>query len=304
MEKHESVVHLGKLMAEALRAECSARRHVTVEETNPNLVAHQSEASTSTSNPTGTHTDYSPKSISFLPNFDTSSCNLSSQAQPQSLLSLIDDIISSPTPPIPNLIPPASEIQNPIYSKPSPYPYPSPKQPVSDMQHPDIIFYPNEPNPNPGTNSKPQPANKPKQKPKMDYSLIEGSLPPRHTNPNVESPIRDEHGLSLGNLGPASGAQSEPFSGPPHTNEIENHLETLDESSPVLRVIENPVVNDGGENMAVLEAHKHQRIMGSKRFAPPKEKKTSKKVRFSLEDDPCLVDLVSAAAAKQSRRNQ
>ena len=138
----------------------------------------------------------------------------------------------------------------------------------------------------------------------MDYSPIEGSLPPRHTNPNVESPIRDEHGLSLGNLGPASEAQSEPLNGPPHTNAIENHLETLDESSPVFRVIENPVINDGGENLAVLETHKHQRITGSKRFAPPKEKKTSKKVRFSLEDDPLLVDLVSATAAKQSRRNQ
>ena len=96
MEKHESVVHLGKLMAEALRAECSARRHITVEETNPNLVAHQFEASTTTSNPTGTHIDYSPKSISFLPSSDTSSCNPSSQAQPQASLSLIDDIISSP----------------------------------------------------------------------------------------------------------------------------------------------------------------------------------------------------------------
>ena len=170
MEKHESVVHLGKLMAEVLRAECSARRHITVEETNPNLVAHQFEASTTTSNPTGTHIDYSPKSISFLPSSDTSSCNPSSQAQPQASLSLIDDIISSPAWPIPNLIPPASEIWNPIYSKPSPYPYPNPKQPVSDMQHLDIIFYLNsvtEPNPNPGIESKPQPANKPKQKPKI-----------------------------------------------------------------------------------------------------------------------------------------
>ena len=125
MEKHEGVVQLGRLMAEALRAECSARRRVTVEETNPNLGAHQSEASTSTSNPTGTHTNYSPKNISFLPSSDTSSCNPSSQAQPQASLSLIDDIISSPTQPIPNLIPLTSEIQNPIYSKPSPYHYPA-----------------------------------------------------------------------------------------------------------------------------------------------------------------------------------
>ena len=104
--------------------------------------------------------------------------------------------------------------------------------------------------------------------------------------------------MSLGNLAPTFGAQLELLSGPPHTNEIKNHLETLDESSPVARVIENLVVNDGGEKLAVLEAHKHQRITGSKRIAPPKKKKTSKKVRFSLENDPLLVDLVSAVVAK------
>ncbi|GMY31417.1 hypothetical protein FCV25MIE_26659 [Fagus crenata] len=80
----------------------------------------------------------------------------------------------------------------------------------------------------------------------LDYSPIEGSLSPtnptqrsRPTSPNVESQIWDKHGLSLGNLGPDFGAQSELLGGPPHTNEIENHLETLDESSSVARVIEN-----------------------------------------------------------------
>jgi hypothetical protein len=109
----------------------------------------------------------------------------------------------------------------------------------------------------------------------LDYSPIRGSLSPTNptqrpkpTSPNVESLIRDKHGLSLGNLGPTFGAQSELLSGPPHTNEIKNHLETLDESSPVVRVIENLVVNDGGEKLAVPEAHKHQRITGSKSIAP------------------------------------